>query len=718
MLMSSISDKVGIPWFSQKVPLRGLLPIKRPIHFLGVHSTGPQVSEAVLSQREAKLTQLAEIGASKKRIGQSLARWIGLATIAWTGTAYAQTCESVLGEYDDSFTTMCFNYCLCQYDEDYSSRGQMRSRTQTSSQFAIISRNGTILEQENVSVCNDVGQECDGEVEQLVFNESDCTLNPNTRFYFKNTTVSDSYYYCDTNNQGKFQVGGIYTPGANIPPIFDTFGPFEVAENTSNGEAVGTVVAHDSDENDEITYRITAGNTFGTYTAFTINSSTGVITVNEIRLLDYEGRWLSGRSFKITVQADDGQASNNTADLVLTVNITNVNDAPIVYGEGVSGETVVGQVLSANGNFGDYDASDTPENGTLSYQWHTSTDSSCTEKTDISGATNATFTVTNSESGQFVCVTITATDDENLSGTPVTVTTATSVPQVDTVATLDDQTRAYGAENPPATFSYTNGATGIETPPTATFPDVNANVGTYEITCTGGEDDRYNITSCESGTFTITPATTTVAIDSHNPDPSARNEALTVNFTVTPASGTNPTGEVIISDGTDSCTQMLSASDNGSGSCDMTFRIRIGTKTLIATYAGDQNFQSSTSAPETHTVGEAGIVIDESSNRTIITTEGSGNETYTIQLWRSEPSGLIEVSITPDGETEVGSDSDDATTSSSAESSSQASNNPASPILTLPRQNTGTITSNHPVVIIIMNQSGDKHSVISTTGSN
>ena len=79
-------------------------------------------------------------------------------------------------------------------------------------------------------------------------------------------------------------------------------------------------------------------------------------------------------------------------------------------------------------------------------------------------------------------------------------------------------------------------------------------------------------------------------------------QAVTVNFSVAvnaPASGT-PTGNVTVSDGTQSCTGTVAA-----GTCNITFT-SAGAKSLTATYAGDTNFNGSTSTPSTpHTVNKA-----------------------------------------------------------------------------------------------------------------
>src|SRR2546427_11515526 len=80
-----------------------------------------------------------------------------------------------------------------------------------------------------------------------------------------------------------------------------------------------------------------------------------------------------------------------------------------------------------------------------------------------------------------------------------------------------------------------------------------------------------------------------------SPTPSAVGQAIAVTFTVTGTGGT-PTGNVTVSDGTESCVGTVAA-----GSCNLT-PSTAGPKTLPATYSGDANFGGSTSAGVTQTV--------------------------------------------------------------------------------------------------------------------
>jgi YD repeat-containing protein len=130
----------------------------------------------------------------------------------------------------------------------------------------------------------------------------------------------------------------------------------------------------------------------------------------------------------------------------------------------------------------------------------------------------------------------------------------------------------------------------------------------------GGVPDGPNISFAvppnATVTFTYDPAShilsvtsttdTTTSITSDAPDPSVAGQPVTVQYSVTPLSGTGtPTGTVTVSEGTASCTGTVAA-----GQCSLTFT-SAGAKTLTASYSGDSNFNPSTSAAEPHQVNQA-----------------------------------------------------------------------------------------------------------------
>ena len=124
--------------------------------------------------------------------------------------------------------------------------------------------------------------------------------------------------------------------------------------------------------------------------------------------------------------------------------------------------------------------------------------------------------------------------------------------------------------------------------------------GAKSLTASYAGDANFNNSASGAASHTVNPADTTTTITSDSPDPSNIGQAVTVNFTVAavaPGAGT-ATGNVTVSDGVDSCTGTVAA-----GTCDITLATG-GARTLTASYAGDSNFNASTSAGAAHTVSK------------------------------------------------------------------------------------------------------------------
>lgn len=126
-----------------------------------------------------------------------------------------------------------------------------------------------------------------------------------------------------------------------------------LAENSANGAIVGSVNATDINAN-ILTYSITSGNLNGT---FAINPTNGQITVANSAALDFE----TTPSFNFTVGVSDGQLTDSA---IVTVNLTNVNEAPVINTaiapQGVNSNSVFNFTVP-NSIFSD------PEGDTLTY---------------------------------------------------------------------------------------------------------------------------------------------------------------------------------------------------------------------------------------------------------------------------------------------------------------------------------------------------------------
>jgi hypothetical protein len=106
----------------------------------------------------------------------------------------------------------------------------------------------------------------------------------------------------------------------------------------------------------------------------------------------------------------------------------------------------------------------------------------------------------------------------------------------------------------------------------------------------------------------VSANSTTTLITGDTPDPSAVNEPYNVAVSVTRTLvGFDVTGNVTISDGSESCIATLSGvGATATGNCNLTSTTP-GSKQLVANYGGDANHAASVSAPEPHTVNEASL---------------------------------------------------------------------------------------------------------------
>ncbi|HMQ04014.1 MAG TPA: Ig-like domain repeat protein [Pyrinomonadaceae bacterium] len=103
---------------------------------------------------------------------------------------------------------------------------------------------------------------------------------------------------------------------------------------------------------------------------------------------------------------------------------------------------------------------------------------------------------------------------------------------------------------------------------------------------------------------------TTTSITSDLPDPSAISQTYSVTWNVgvvAPGIGT-PTGNVLVTDGVDSCNAPV-----GSGSCEITSTTP-GARLLVATYSGNDLFNGSVSSGESHTVCVVNPIVTNSAD--------------------------------------------------------------------------------------------------------
>jgi hypothetical protein len=156
--------------------------------------------------------------------------------------------------------------------------------------------------------------------------------------------------------------------------------------------------------------------------------------------------------------------------------------------------------------------------------------------------------------------------------------------------------------------------------------------GAKSFTAQYAGDTNYNGSTSAAATHTVNKADTTTTITNAaalNATPSVTGEAVTVQWSVAvnlPGTvGAPLSGNVTVSDGTNSCSAAVSV-----GQCSITFTTA-GAKSLTAQYAGDTNYNGSTSAAATHTVNKADTTTTITNAAALNATPSVTGEAVTVQ---------------------------------------------------------------------------------------
>ncbi len=147
-----------------------------------------------------------------------------------------------------------------------------------------------------------------------------------------------------------------------VPEIADQ--SFSIEENSANGFSVGTVVATDPDQGQELTYAITSGNALG---AFEIDPVTGELTIADNAAINFE----ENPFFELVVSVADNGAGNLSADADITVNLIDINEAPVIVTESltvdVNADLIQHEIGNININVGLIEAQDPDAGQSLTY---------------------------------------------------------------------------------------------------------------------------------------------------------------------------------------------------------------------------------------------------------------------------------------------------------------------------------------------------------------
>jgi VCBS repeat-containing protein len=181
-------------------------------------------------------------------------------------------------------------------------------------------------------------------------------------------------------------------------------------------------------------------------------------------------------------------------------------------------------------------------------------------------------------------VTVSASPNPSVFGQPV-------------VATATVSASAPGSGTPAGAVTFLDGLTNLGTANLvngqASFTISSLTSGLHSIMATYAGDGSFSQNSGTTG-ITVSKASTTTSLSS-SANPSNFNQAVTFTATVSvaaPGAGT-PTGTITFSDG---ATSLGGATPDSTGSASLTTSsLVVGTHTITASYAGDTNFNASTS---------------------------------------------------------------------------------------------------------------------------
>jgi hypothetical protein len=232
----------------------------------------------------------------------------------------------------------------------------------------------------------------------------------------------------------------------------------------------------------------------------------------------------------------------------------------------------------------------------------------------------------------------------------------------------DDQTRSYGATNPPLTFSYDGFVNGDGTnivsgePDLSTLADANSSVGTYAITAGQGTlsvaDTNYGLAFI-NGTLTITPASSTnTMVSALNPSTTGDNVMFTATVSPVPPATTLPTGNVTFL--TNDAVLGIVPLSSGVAVVSTRF-LPPGTNAVVAAYAGDGNYFGSTNVVQQSVTAVCSgtnyilSVVMDPTNTFTFTFVGSTNAQYRLRQTADPTLPIINWTVVP-GSTNIAFD--------------------------------------------------------------
>ncbi|MEI7768729.1 MAG: cadherin-like domain-containing protein [Chloroflexales bacterium] len=387
---------------------------------------------------------------------------------------------------------------------------------------------------------------------------------------------------------------GTITNRHNEAPTIGSGQTFSVPENSPAGTAVGTV-SFDPTDGPAPTLSVTGGSG---QALFSIDPSTGAITVAPGAILNFEAT----TSYTLDVTVSDGGASASTT---ITINITNVNDPPVIdvngAASGIDGTAAFNENAPPVGI--------TTPSLTVSDQDSTAITSVVVTITDLADATAEALDVTGGLPAGFTKVYDSATGTLTLSGPATALANITTLLQTLTYSNTSKDPGTSRTISLVATDDHTPGATS--SPATKIVITITPNPDPPTVTPNTG------LTLSEGGSANITSAQLAAS------DPDTAPASLVFTITSAPTKGqlrrdrfTLATGSTFTQADIDG--GLINYAHDGSEPAaeGFAFTLSDGTTTLSGTFVititpvNDAPVISLTIGPTNYQIGSASAIID------------------------------------------------------------------------------------------------------------
>jgi uncharacterized delta-60 repeat protein len=316
-----------------------------------------------------------------------------------------------------------------------------------------------------------------------------------------------------------------------------------------------------------------------------------------------------------------------TVDQPTTSTAVSSSANPSAFGQSVSFTATVTKNVGPPGSGSPHESIGTPS-GTVSFfldgsttafdtetlSWNSTLDHGTATSTGLSNLSVADHTITATYSGDTLFVTSTSssfTQHVVKADTTTTVTPSAPTTVYGQAQSFDANVTANspGAGTPTGTVQFTLDGSNTGSPATMSGGSAatslnNVTVGTHHVGAAyGGDSDFAVSTATTTSTWTVDQASTTTSLVTSG---SPADAGTTVSFTstttvVAPGAGT-PTGNVeFFLDGSTTAAFTTSIQSDGTAVWS-TSSLPVGTHTVTATYVGDTNFHTSSSAGVTQVI--------------------------------------------------------------------------------------------------------------------